>query len=108
MVTGLIVMQCLWLNYTVSGVSTQLNGVFGQLRTAKKQSEQQFCSVYEDYYQRSEQRHHRPIVQALIPNIRPTVRLPYYLFIEDNAAAPIFRTGLIHFSGKGSYDNLCE
>jgi hypothetical protein len=105
---GLIVTQCLWLNYDVSHVCDKLNAIFTQLRSSRQESLRQFCDTYESYLPRNEPADHAYLVHVMLPRILPVGDIPYYIYVEDNSAAPSFPTGLLEFQGRGNYDNLCE
>jgi len=105
---ALVVVQCIWLNCYVVGESRELSGEFEQLRSAKEKSNREFCALYEEQCLRERQIHRGNLLRLTLPIVWPTGRLPYYLFIHENLAGPIFPTGMLSFAAKGNYDDVCE
>jgi hypothetical protein len=47
-------------------------------------------------------------LEKFLPAVSAAVRLPYYSFIEQDAGAPVFPTGILSWRGAGNYDDPCS
>ncbi len=105
-VCALLVVQALYLDLYVGIAARGLQDLYVRLREA--QSQPQFCSIYQDYFARSSDRAHRTGLNRLLSNAGTVVRLPYYMYIEDGATAPIQQIGIFNYDGPGNSEDLCK
>jgi len=103
---AMVGLQIVWLDTVAAGTSDKLAGVYHEMSAAPDRDS--FCKIYESYLEASWPSHGQPGVDWLLANVAGTIRLPYYLYIQKDIAAPIFPVGLLTYRGAGKYDNLCE
>ena len=103
---SLLAVQIVFLQIYVGAVSNELAALYSRLRSAKSRAE--FCAIYEPYAQQSYDQPHRTGLDVLLTNHASVPRLPYYLYLEDNAAAPIFQVGPLTYTGPGNNEDLCK
>lgn len=103
---ALLLMQAIYLDVYVGIAARGLQDLHEELREAR--SHAQFCSIYEDYLSRSWDAGHRRGLNRLLSNHGTVLRLPYYLYTESGASAPIFQLGFFNYDGPGSNEDLCK
>jgi hypothetical protein len=94
------------MQINVGAVSNDLAALFAKLQSANSQTE--FCATYETYLRQSWDEPHRTGLDVLLTNHASAPRLPYYLYLENNVAAPIFQIGILNYSGNGDNEDLCK
>jgi hypothetical protein len=104
--TGLLAAQIVFMQINVGAVSNDLAALFASLRSANSQTD--FCATYETYLQQSWDEPHRTGLDVLLTNHASAPRLPYYLYLQNNVAAPIFQTGILNYSGNRDNEDLCK
>jgi hypothetical protein len=103
---GLLAAQIAFMQINVGAVSNDLAALFAKLQSANSQTE--FCATYETYLRQSWDEPHRTGLDVLLTNHASAPRLPYYLYLENNVAAPIFQIGILNYSGNGDNEDLCK
>jgi hypothetical protein len=103
---ALLACQVLFLQINVGAVSDDLAALYSKLRSAGSHAE--LCAVYETYRQQSWDQPHRSGLDVLLTNHASAPRLPYYLYVENHAEAPIFQMGILNYSGPGDNEDLCK
>lgn len=98
--------QIAFMQIYVGSVSNDLAAVFSKLRSADSQTE--LCATYERYLSQSWDQPHRSGLDVLLTNHPSAPRLPYYLYVEKKAEAPIFQMGILDYSGQGDNEDLCK
>jgi len=103
---SVIIAQAIYVNAVVSRtVGNGLSDAYRDFAAAK--SEGELCDRYRKLAQESFGPPHRRGLAPFIPNHPAVVRMPYYLYIDRDVAAPIFQVGLFAYSGPGDNENLC-
>jgi hypothetical protein len=102
----LLACQIVFLQVNVESVSNELAALFSKLQSANSRTT--FCATYETYLQQSWDAPHRTGLDVLLTNHASAPRLPYYLYLERNVAAPIFQTGILNYTGPGDNEDLCK
>lgn len=103
---ALLTCQILFLQINVGAVSNDLTALYSRLRSAGSHAE--MCAVYETYRQQSWDQPHRSGSDVLLTNHASVPRLPYYLYMENKAEAPIFQMGILSYTGPGDNEDLCK
>jgi hypothetical protein len=103
---ALLACQILFLQIDVGAVSDDLAALYSKLRSARSHAE--LCAVYETYRQQSWDQPHRSGLDVLLTNHASAPRLPYYLYVENKAEAPIFQMGILNYTGPGDNEDLCK
>ena len=103
---GLIALQIIFTQINVGNVSNQLEALYSKLRSAHSHTE--LCATYETYLQQSWDQPHRNGLDVLLTNHASAPRLPYYIYLEQGTAAPIFQTGILNYTGPGDNEDLCK
>ena len=103
---ALLTCQILFLQINVGAVSNDLTALYSRLRSAGSHAE--MCAVYETYRQQSWDQPHRSGLDVLLTNHASVPRLPYYLYMENKAEAPIFQMGILTYTGPGDNEDLCK
>jgi hypothetical protein len=103
---ALLVAQAIFLDLYAGAAARGLEDLYAQLRAAP--SRQAFCSTYEDYRRRSYGTSGRRGLDRFLPDHGTSARLPYYMYIEDRAVAPIFTSGIFKYDGPGDNEDLCK
>ena len=104
-VIGLLACQIVFLQIGVGVASNDLAALYSKLRSANSRTE--FCATYEAYVRESYDSPHRTGLDVLLTNHASVPRLPYYLFMEQRVAAPIFQTGVLTYTGSGNDKQFC-
>jgi hypothetical protein len=105
-VIALLACQIVFMQFNVRSVSNDLGALYSKLRSADSQTE--FCTTYETYLRQSWDKPHRTGLDILLTNHASAPRLPYYLYLERKAEAPIFQMGILDYSGQGDNEDLCK
>jgi hypothetical protein len=103
---ALLACQIVFLQINVASVSNELAALYSKLRSANSQTE--FCEIYETYMQHSFEEPHRTGLDRFLTNHASVPRLPYYIYLEKKAEAPIFPTGILNYNGHGENQDVCE
>jgi len=98
--------QMLWLDTVAARAATRLNSVYAEMRTASDHGS--LCTVYQRYFDASWTPSKRSGISRFLPSAAAAIRIPYFIYMEQDVSAPIFPVGLLHYEGSGSYSNLCE
>jgi hypothetical protein len=98
--------QIVFMLINVGAVSNDLAALYSKLQSATSRTE--FCETYETYLQRSWDKPHRTGLDVLLTNHASAPRLPYYLYLEKQAEAPIFQVGILNYTGHEDNENLCK
>lgn len=103
---GLLACQVVFLQIGVGVASNELATLYSKLLAAKSQTE--FCAIYETFRRESWDQPNRAGLDVLLTNHASAPRLPYYIYLEKNVAAPIFQTTILRYSGPGDNEDLCK
>lgn len=103
---GLVAIQIAFMQIEVGAVSKQLEGLYSKMRSAHSQTE--LCATYETYLRQSWDQPHRTGLDVLLTNHASAPRMPYYIYLEQNVAAPIFQDGVLTYTGTGDNEDLCK
>ncbi len=103
---ALLVCQIFFLQFDVGAVSNDLAALYSKLRSANSPTE--FCGTYETYLRQSWDDPQRAGLGVLLTNHASAPRLPYYLYLERGAEAPIFQMGILNYAGPGDNEDLCR
>jgi len=101
----LLALQAIYVDVLVAGVARELVTVYAAMRESKTRSE--FCAIYQPLLRTSMPIPHRPGLAAFFPTLMPVVRLPYYLYIERDAAAPVNPVGILRRKHNGDFNDAC-
>lgn len=101
-----LAIQCVYVDRAVGQVCDRLAQTYD--RFAQAPSREDFCSIYEPYFQQSWGGQHRSGLERFVPDHASVIRLPYYLYIARGETAPIFDAGMFSYSGPGDNNNLCR
>lgn len=101
----LLIAQGLYYNLACSMVSAGLKDQYQALRGASTGDD--FRRICQKGFDASWPRPHRPTLEAMFPTHAPLVRAPYYIYIEQAAAASINPVGPVVKLANGDYTNTC-
>jgi hypothetical protein len=103
---SLLAVQIVFMLTNVRAVSNDLAALYSRLQSASSRTE--FCDTYETYLQQSWDKSHRTGLDVLLTNHASAPRLPYYLYLQKQAEAPIFQTSILNYTGNGDNEDLCK
>jgi len=103
---GMVAAQLLWLDTVAAQAAGRLEGVYREMRTAWEGDS--LCSTYARYFDASWPTPGRRDMGRFLPDAAVTIRIPYYIYIENDVSAPVLPFGPLHYQGSGNYSNLCE
>lgn len=102
---AVLLAQAVYVDTMVAGVARELGVEYSALSMARTRT--QFCQLYEPLLNRSVPAPHRAGLSPFFPTLMPIVRLPYYLYIERAAEAPINPVAILRRDHNGDFNDAC-